>query len=110
MGYFAAYWGQIKAFYRQIYNQLFAKSRDLDGDLSHFVMKPGFFWEMLQMHWLLVKLVGRFFLGVAQLVFGYVMMLLICVVLTVAPFIILLFFPVFTYKRRKRLRQEGERL
>lgn len=110
MGYFAAYWGQIKGFYRQIYIQLFAKNRELDGDLNYFVMKPGFFWEMAQMHWLLVRMVGRFILGVFQLVFGYLMMTLICIMLIAAPLLILLFFPVFTFNRRKRLKNEGRAL
>ena len=110
MGYFAAYWEQIKGFYHQMNIALFTKDRDLDGDLNHFVMKPGFFWELVALHWILVKMVGRFFIGLFQLAFGYVAMALISLLLISAPLVIFVVFPLFVYNRRRRLKLAGERL
>lgn len=110
MGYFAAYWEQIKDFYRTVGKAVFARRRNLDGPLGDFVMRKGYLWEFLDLHIWLVKLIGRFFFTLANLIIGYGVMLIICVLLTISPLLILLVSPIFTYHRFKQLKEKGDAL
>ena len=110
MGYLAAYRRQIKAFYQQMWSNLFARERNLDGALSEFVMKPGFFWEFLAMHRWFFSAVVRVPIMGFQLVFGYFAASVVLGIVLLAPLIILLLFPVFSWQRYKRIRQEGDAL
>jgi len=110
MGYFADYWGQIRSFYRSVWMSLFARERNLDGPLARFNMKEGFFWELMEMHVWLVRLVGRFFLTLFHILFAYLSLILIAAIMLVAPVFILLLFPLFVWKRRRNLKARGAAL
>jgi hypothetical protein len=110
MEYFAAYSRQIKAFYRTMWQNLFARERNLDGALRDYVMKPGFFWEFLQMHkWFLIAFF-RVPMMLLQLAFGYVAAVVVLAIVFFAPLIILLMFPIFTLQRYRRIKREGRQL
>lgn len=110
MGYFAAYWGQIKGFYKTTWATLFARERSLDGSLSDFVMKRGYFWEFLDLHVWIMKLVWRFFVTAVNILFGYVAMIILVVFLAFSPLLLLLISPVFSYTYRKRVKAQGSAL
>ena len=110
MDYIAQYWKQIKTFYRDVYQNLFAKERNTMGTIGDFQMKRGFVWDFGRMHMLLVMAIVRVPLTIAQIAFGYVAMFLICVLLITGPLWILMLFPFFTVNRWRRLRKEAKNL
>ena len=110
MGYFAAYSRQIKAFYRTMWQNLFARERNLDGRLQDYVMKPGFLWEFIDMHtWFLIAFL-RVPMMFLQLAFGYFAAVVVLLLVLVAPLIILVAFPIFTIQRYRRIKREGQQL
>ena len=110
MKYFLEYWKQVKAFYKVMNNNLFARERELDGRLADFVMKPGFFWELINVHKWLAYSVWHLFKTVVQLVVAYIAAVVITVVYILTPALMVLFFPVFTVIHYHRIKEKGERL
>ncbi|PNV83833.1 MAG: hypothetical protein C0610_16780 [Desulfobacteraceae bacterium] len=110
MGYFAAYRRQVKAFYVTMWRNLFAPKRNLDGNLQSFILKPGFFWEFLDMHRWFFLAVARLPMLLLQLAFGYLALVVVMLLVFIAPVVIILAFPIFTFKRYRRIKREGQQL
>lgn len=107
MEYLKAYWGQVKAVYRTLWSLLFVRERHLDGPLSKFNMKPGLFWEILEIWgWLGVAIlkVGLVF---THLVWAHLMFLLSLALFLGSPLLVLCVWPIFTYKRWREIRRKG---
>lgn len=110
MKYFSAYWQQVLIFYRTLWVLVFKKERELDGPLAEYVMKPGFFWEVLEMHrWLLIS-VFKIPVQVLMLALSYVAFAFLLGLFAVAPVIVLAIFPVFMVKNYKEIKLKGEAL
>jgi len=110
MRYFAAYWQQVTAFYRTVWALTFRRSRNLDGPLSEYVMKPGFFWQFMEMHQWLAVTIFKIPIQVFMLVVSYAAMALILLLLVLTPLIILVVFPIFMFKNYRDIRSRGELL
>jgi hypothetical protein len=73
-------------------------------------MKPGFFWEFLEMHKWLAIAVARVPLVLVQILFGYFALAAVSLLIFFAPLVIIVIFPIFVWQRRKRLKVEGGEL
>ena len=110
MKYFLEYLKQVQSFYKVMNNNLFARERNLDGRLVDYVMKPGFFWELVTIHKWLAYSVWHLFKTVVQLVVAYLAAVIITVIYLLTPVLLVLFFPIFTAIHYKRIKAQGERL
>lgn len=102
-----AYWHQIKIFYKAMWIHLFARERNLDGDLQGFILKEGFFWEWMRVHVWLVRGVWITFRNLVQLILCYLSAAIMLVIMLIAPALIVIAFPVFAIKRHRRLKREA---
>lgn len=110
MKYFAAYWQQVLVFYRTLWALVFKRVRDLDGPLAEYVMKPGYFWEFLEMHkWLAVTIL-KLPIQVFMILVAYVAFVLILCIFAVAPLIVMIIFPIFAFNNFRAIRAKGDAL
>lgn len=110
ISYVKNYWIQIKSFYRHMWMLTFSRDRNLSGSLKDFQTNRGFIWQMLDVHLWVLRTIWMFIRNLFQLLFCYVAAAIILFVFLIAPLIILIAFPVFSYKRHQRLRREGAAL
>lgn len=110
MGYFKAYWQQVTALYKQLWQLTFQKQRNLEGPLSDFVPGPGLFWQLVQLHWFALVAIGRLLSASVAIVLGYATFLLLMLFFLVLPGLLALIFPIFTVNRYRKLRKKGELL
>ena len=110
MGYFKAYWQQVKALYKQLWILMFAKERNLEGKLSDFVMRPGFLWQLLMLHWYMLVAIGRFITAIFSLLLGYLTFFVMIIVFILLPAILFFLFPIFSFKRYRHIKAQAGRL
>jgi hypothetical protein len=110
MNYILDYWAQIKIFYGIVFKSVFAKERNLDDGISAFVPKPGFLWEVIEVHKWVARSVWLVIRNTVQLIMCYASMAILCLFLLLAPVFILMMFPVFTVGKYRRIREQGARL
>jgi hypothetical protein len=109
-GHAKAYFNQIRAFYHLMIPEIYAKSRNLEGSLSEFRMRPGLFWEMCMVAGWFLSALFRLLLLFLQLVVAVVAFVLANLLLLASPVIILLVWPVSAYKMWRKIKIAGENL
>lgn len=107
---FSEYWGQIKSFYRVYWQILFARQRNLDGDLSEYVMKPGYIWTVWFYLGVFAGSVIRVPLEFVRSVLLVIGLLACFILFCISPLVILSVFPVFTFLRNRRIKKAGAAL
>lgn len=107
MNYFKAYWYQVRALYKMMWQLTFTRDRTLEGPLSEFVPKPGLFWALLQAHWFLAVAVFRILAAVLSIVTGYISFLLVLIFFFILPVVLFFVFPVFVARKYREIRHRG---
>lgn len=110
MTYFKVFWNNLKLLYQQVWGMMFSKEANFQGDLNEFHSREGLFWRLMTLQKQLLQSILAFLIAFASLVGGYIIFAVMLVVFLLLPAIAFAVFPIFTFKRYRRLKRIGKSL